>query len=308
MKVLTNQTHQGVSGLITVALDGLTEANGIVKAALGDPTFLPKHWAECQTMLKSNKNYGERFKNQNLEKNTLEECLTQIEQGNPEIVANANKLCDEFVEQAKLIEPSLTLEKTYMPTEEGEIFDAGKIASDDPMAFFDRQKEGNPRSGRGDGAYRILINTDVSWYGDPTVHTAALMAIVILLQRNAPVEIWIQQGWWGRTHYVAGKGDGITLFKVFSGGVIQPQNIWFWIGSPYKDIPYSWVVNKMIGRTNNSVSLDPEIPCDLYIYGHRMPDLKSADFAEWIAFTSRQMLFDEELPENWSGYQNEMPK
>jgi len=233
----------------------------------------------------------------------LRKALNEIENGNPDIEADVNALAKEYEDHAKEVEPSLTLDSQFSPGEEGEQFDAGKIASEDPMAFFFRSTTNRPKSGKGDGAFRILINTDVSWWGDPTKQCAALMAIVNLMKRQAPVEIWVQQGWVGPD-----TGSGVTLFKVFSGGQILTKHLYFWIGSPYKDNPYSFVVNKKLGRVNQGVSLEPEIPCDLYIYPQFMPSLKSdGAFKAWITQTARQMLFDEELPDGWCGAESGNP-
>lgn len=302
MKVITGQSHAGYKGLSTVALDNLAEANGLVHAAMGDEKFLKASFEDCMRIRGANPHYALKNTHNDSLKDQLKRALLEIEVGNAEVNATANKLCAEMVEKAKDIEPSLSLEKSYKPSEEGEVWDAGKIAADDPMAFFDPQRNAQPRSGRGDGAFRILINTDVAWYGNPAQQCAALMAVVLLLQRQAPVEIWIQQGWLG-----SAKQDGITLFKIFSGGVIQPQNIYFWIGSPYKDHPYSWAINRVLGRRYSGTSSAPEIPCDLYVYGYQMPNIDdSASFSKWVAGTARQMLFDEELPENWYGWKSSM--
>ena len=311
MKLLQHQKHFGRFGdvfhnLTTIALDDLGEANGLVKSALGDDSFLKESYKSCMDILRANK--GRRGvlpakPSVGWFRENLIEALQQIESGDAKVNLEAAILAEKMVEQAKEIEPSLTLEKAYTPSEEGEIFDAGKIASSDPMAFFAQNRTDRPKSGRGDGAFRILINTDVSWWGDPTTQCAALMAVVLLLQRQAPVEIWIQQGWLGST-----PTDGVTLFKIFSGGVIQPQNIFFWIGSEHKDSPYSFIVNRMLQRQQSRVSTSPELPCDLYIYGQFMPRIDDVEqWNNWIAQTAKQMLFEEELPENWSGYLSTLP-
>lgn len=311
MKILTGQTHVSAygnfAGLTTIALDDLAEANALVKAALGNPEFLKKSYHDCMNIVLANRGRGAA----NIPKpkigwmkDALEESLDQIENGNTVINANAIKLADSMIDAAKNIEPSLTQEQTYQPSEEGELWDAGKIASNDPIAFFSPNRTDRPKSGRGDGAFRILINTDVGWWADPTTQVAALMAIVTLLQRQAPVEIWIQQGWLGDS-----TTDGITLFKIFSGGAILPQHLYFWIGSPYKDSPYSYIVNQMLRRVKSRVSMSPELPCDLYIYGSFMPKIKNIDaWNDWVAKTARPMLFDEEMPDGWSGYLSKLPE
>lgn len=311
MKLLQGQKHitswRNYDNLTTIALDDLSEANGLVKAALGDESFLKASFDECMKIMRANVGRGAKRVPGNINVNgmrdNLEEALREIEHGDPTINAEASKLAEEYAAHAKEIEPSLTVEQSYRANEDGELWDAGKIASHDPMAFFAPGRTERPKSGRGDGAFRILINTDVSWWGDPTSQCAALMAVTLLLQRQCPVEIWTQQAWLGNH-----STDGVTLFKVFSGAVVQPQNIYFWIGSEHKDSPYSYIVNKMLHRQSSGVSVPPEIPCDLYVYGQFMPRLKDHDaWSEWVAKTAKPMLFDEEMPDGWSGYLSKLP-
>ncbi len=311
MKILKGQTHVNLQGQTTIALDGLNEANQVVQALLGNNEFLSDSVKDCCRILGNNIGRGLKealgfnsYDKDHYQKGLLE-SIEQIEKGNPAINEEVNKLAYELAERAKEIEPSLTLDQQYSPNEEGEIFDAGKIAASDPMAFFNRSNTDRPKVGKGNGAFRILINTDVSWYGDPTANCAALMAIVMCLQRQCPVEIWTQQGWMG-----SGSENGITLFRTFSGGQVLPQHIYFWIGSPHKDSPYSYAINRWLGRKAHGTSGPPEIPCDLYIYGSHMPSPTDAEkWSKWVAATARQMLFDEEIPDGWMGYKSQpVPK
>lgn len=311
MKILKGQKHSYWTGQTLVSLDGLLEANSLVKAALGKPSFLKKNTMDCLLLLQANRryetvisdvSYNEDYKNRFIAR--INAALDAIENGNPAVEAAANALCEKLVHLAHHIEPSLSLEKTFTPAEDGEVFDAGKIAAGEAIAFFDKTEGLTPKQAHGGGAYRILINTDVYWAGDPTAQCAALMALVVLLQRNCPVEIWIQQGWMGND-----ASDGVTIFKIFEGSQVTARQLYFWIGSPYKDNPYSFVVNRCLKRTSHATSGPPEIPCDLYIYGPHMPKIAAQEGEEpddaivkWIAGTAKPLLFDEELPSGWCGY------
>lgn len=313
MKIRKYQKNGGFENQTTIVLEGLHEANDLVKQAIGKGDFWPKNFEDFFSIARANKNYksywqsgywsigdADTFRKQTSD--TLKLCLDQIENGDPKVEGQINALTEDFVERAKEIEPSLTLDAAIRPHEDGDLWDAGKIAESSPLSFFEKEKQWRPKTGHGDGAFRIVINTDVPWHANPTSQCAALMALVLLLQRSAPVEIWIQQGWLGDN-----EADGITLFKIFEGSQLQARNIWFWIGSPYKDSPYSWTVNRMLMRKDNCVSGAVEIPCDLYVYGSYMPHIQEKEqFSTWVAQTSRGLLFDEELPENWTGYQTSL--
>lgn len=305
MKVKRFQKYERYNNTTTVVLDSLSEANGLIRRALDDKEAeLPKHFNDYMKIIQANANYMARGMGNSLEalRSELEEALHQIEHGKPAIEDKANQLCEQFLDRAKEIEPSLTLETPWSPDEGGDMWDAGKIAEEAPLAFFNRKAEEKPKTGRGDGAFRILINTDVHSAADPTRECAALMALVLVLQRSAPVEIWIQQGWLG-----AEATDGVTLFRIFSGSQLQPKNIWFWVGSEHKDSPYSWCVNRMLGRRQSAVSRTPELPCDLYVYGAICPSTNDKEgWSQWVANTAKPLLFDEELPENWKGYDSKI--
>ena len=121
------------------------------------------------------------------------------------------------------------------------------------------------KEGAGQGAYRLLINTDVSWWGNPVDNDAIVGSIIMLLQRFAPVEIWIQQGWLGCC-----ETDGVTLFKLDFTSAFNPTQLSFWINHKGKDIPFSHQINAVLGRQNTRTSITAAIDCDLMLRGDWM--------------------------------------
>jgi hypothetical protein len=235
----------------------------------------------------------------------LNESFEQIEKGDPtkndEIASLAEKLKDMALE----IEPSLKFADMWGAAEQGVAFDAGAIAEDAPNPMFNKvaTEDVTLKQGAGDGAYRVVINTDCCYFQDPTRQGAAVIALAMIVQQKAPLEIWVQQGWLGGG---AGSKDGITLFPIHSGGLVSPQNIWFWIASPHKDSPFSYTINRVLGRKRSGVSGESELPCDLYLYNVFMPEIYNQGagkvneemLATWVAKTSKKMMFEEQAPQN----------
>lgn len=136
------------------------------------------------------------------------------------------------------------------------------LAGEERFMIRRRKSEVSVKAGAGDGAYRIIINTDVPWWGDATSNAGILGALVLILQNFGPVEIWIQQGWLGQSVH-----DGVTLFKLDYSGHFEPAHLAFWIGSDLKDTPFSYVINAGLGRQSSSTSHKPQVDCDLYLHG-----------------------------------------
>jgi len=160
--------------------------------------------------------------------------------------------------------------------------------------------------GAGEGAYRLLLNTDVSWWGSPEMNCGLVGAIILLLQRYAPVEIWIQQGWLG--NHIE---DGVTLFKLDYTTAMDVTSLSFWINHPYKDSVFSYLVNKALDRRHTGTSTIGEIECDMmlrgdwfHLHGINYSKLQNAVYTEridlmakWIAETGYKILYEEEPPE-----------
>jgi hypothetical protein len=174
------------------------------------------------------------------------------------------------------------------------------------------QEEVKP--GTGNGAYRVTINTDVSWGGDPTRNAAVMGALVMLLQNFGPVEIWIQQGWVSvESRYGDGCDggvlaehelykSGVTLFKLECDGRFEPSHLAFWVGDPEKDHGFSSSINKTgLRRKHSCTYSDCLQPTDIYLAGTWSDDLpsfyamteeeKNAAAAGWIQKTVRKTVF-----------------
>lgn len=292
--------HEGYTNQKLILLDGMWEVNEILSRAAGKPM----NFDDLQQIIKRNpylqkvaKHAGSSIK---AYMTNMESCMTEIENGDPKKNGQIADLAEKLRDLALDVDPSLSNEETFIASEDGPLFDVAAIAEDREKPMFSKTQNLTPKSGAGDGAFRIVINTDCCFFQDPTWQCASVAALAMIIQQRAPLEVWIQQGWLGNK-----EGDGITLFPIHKGGAISPQNLYFWVGSPRKDSPFSWFMNKALGRVSGGVSGDVEIPCDLYLYNVFMPTIPLGNLEEaskvcatWIAATSRKMLFEEEAPEN----------
>jgi hypothetical protein len=308
MRKATNQKNNEYKGLTTIMLDSLTEANNLLLASsfyqsdVKLATDSSKAAVLYRQIVASNPYVSERMRQygaSDSSRNALNRCLRAIKYGDPEENAKIAKLADTLKDLALDIEPSLKLDPTWRRNEEGPVADAGLIAAGEDRPCFAKHSDAPPvKPGAGDGAYRIVINTDCCWYQDPIVQSAAVASLVLVLQKTAPCEVWVQQGWLKN----GSPKSGVTLFPVHRGGALTPNNLFFWIGHPEKDCSYSFMLNQLLGREGAGVSLEVEIPCDLYLYNVWMEniDLSNKDqVAKWVAMTSRKMLFEEENPDNF---------
>jgi hypothetical protein len=233
------------------------------------------------------------------------EAASEITVGDPAIKHSISELAAKLMQMALDLNPSI--KSSYCGFERWEdgdevLMDLLREGDDRP---FLRRKLGQtePRSGKGDGAYRIILNTDVAWWGTPTMNASVMGALVLVLQQYSPVEIWIQQGWLGDN-----PDDGVSLFKLDFNGNFDPTQLAFWCGSKLKDVPFSQFVNRSIGRECSKTSIHPELPCDLYLRGDWMTlhgiDSKSFPLlppaeqlklaTQWIADTCANVLYGEE--------------
>jgi hypothetical protein len=233
-----------------------------------------------------------------------EDAVNEITVGNPDIKHRIMESATRLMHLALDLCPQINSAYCgFERWEEGDEVLPDLLREGDDRPFLRRKRsELEPRAGKGEGAYRIIINTDVSWWGRPEMNAGVTGALVLVLQQFAPVEIWIQQGWLGTD-----ADDGVSLFKLDFNGSFDPTQLSFWTGSPYKDIPFSNFINRSIGRENSSTSIQPELPCDLYVRGDWMT-LHGVDkgfdnlpiteqfrlAAEWIAKTCSNILYGEE--------------
>ena len=325
MKTQTQQKNNGCYGMTTFMLDSVTEAIDLVRSSrIYNPENSEKHFAdrwmneigkdrfpdwsqdwskEQKEIVRANPYYRFKYHTKVEDmKSQFDACVKSIYNGpGSEMTDRINNLTESLREMALEFEPSLAIRNTFSSTEVSDVWDPAAIAAGEERPCFHKSTENpEPKPGAGEGAYRLVINTDCPWSADPTTQAAALCALAMLLQEHGPVEIWVQQGWLGNSHR-----DGVTLFPVHKEGMVQPHTVYFWIGHKWKDSVFSFWVNKCLGRRAAAVSSEVELPCDLYIHGYKMPSINcnnKESVAEWVAKTARKLLFDEENPEKFGEY------
>lgn len=231
---------------------------------------------------------------------TFERAVKAIQAGDQAVDRDILDKAEELADLVTDIEPSLAASYAGLSrSEEGIAADAGLLASGDDRPFFQRRNDGEiSDQGRRGRAYRLLLSTDVTWFGHPEDNAAVVGGLVLCLQRFGPVELWIQQGWLGKED-----GDGVTLFKLdFSQG-FQPTQLAFWCGHELKDDSFSFEINMGLGRRSGGSADSAEIPADLFLRGDWMklygiketfPKLLHTEqvdiMAKWIAETAVQIL------------------
>ncbi|MEW6303773.1 MAG: hypothetical protein AB1705_09895 [Verrucomicrobiota bacterium] len=227
-----------------------------------------------------------------------EQCVREIAAGSPKARDEINRSARGLVNLVLDITPQLAVNhRGFELHEEG--FDAASelIAAGEPRCCL-RRKQAGPqvKPGAGDGAYRIILNTDVAWWGRPADNSALMGALVLLLQTFGPVEVWIQQGWLG-----GAPRDGVTLFKLDFTGSFEPTQLAFWVGGEGKDIPFSYAISRGCGRDSTGPSEKPEISCDLYLRGDGLtqcgihkdtpPTALRPLMVQWLAETVQKIVF-----------------
>ncbi len=232
------------------------------------------------------------------------ECSEAISKGDPELKENISRLVEELHDLALDLAPSLRSNYSgFRRSDEGVTVAPELLAAGEEQCCF-RRKEGAEgiKNGTGEGAYRIVLNTDVEWFGRPEDNAALIGALVILLQQFKPVEVWVQQGWLGES-----MGDGVTLFKLDFTGAFDPTQLAFWCGHPHKDRIFSFFVNRGLGRSQSHSATTSEIECDLYLRGDWMKvmGIEQMEFvrmlhtdkidlmAKWISKTAVKMVFEQ---------------
>lgn len=184
----------------------------------------------------------------------------------PEQIAACEALSRRLADAVRELRPSLNAAPRMHRAEMGDLWDAGLIAQGDERPCFDPHFDGaEPAKGAGDGAFRILCNTDTAWGQNDGQNLATTLCLASVLSTFGPVEIWVQQGWLAHHNTdPTSRNSGITCFRVGSMGSISPAALAFWLGSPFRDSPFSWLVNQEIGRGCGGTSGAPAIPCDFY--------------------------------------------
>lgn len=292
LKVFKSLT--GNKGKTIILEDGLSQAIAITR-----------NWIEAQGKEPpSNMNeYDWQSKEKRLQ--DLNDCVEEITHGNKPFAAQVQTKIDEFMGIIDDIYPIFSLNKQgyVRSSDEGTHCSPELLAAGEEQCLF-KPKHSTEKALQklpsGEGAYRILINTDVSWWGQADDNCAMAACIILLLQRYAPVEVWIQQGWLG-SH----PDDGVTLFKLDYSVGLDLANLAFWIASSMKDIPFSLLVNKALGRYRSDTSRYSEIENDIMLRGdwfkaygmtenaiHKMMHTERLDLmSKWIAGTSYKIIY-----------------
>lgn len=284
-----------------------------------------EYWAETNHKQSVSPEYYEKYKKQfaHLKTPETKERLywiiqDTIREGDPRKIEQVSRLSQKLTELVYEINPSLHLDVQRERAENGDIWDAGLIGADDPRPCWDTRPSQKIKRGQGgDGAYRIIINTDTSFGRSDGENCLVLCAMINVLQQYADVEIWVQQGWVSghdsqhgpmTANDCGNPMNGITLFPAFRGSGLHPAQIMFWAGHPMRDSIFSNLINKRIGRTSSGCSYAAELDCDLYTRNgcfDDMPHLNleaegpAADkqlkvMAAWTATQLSKVLLEEE--------------
>ena len=230
------------------------------------------------------------------------------------VLAQVIALADSLTDAVRELSPSLAATPKHYRAEIGDIWDAGLIAEGDERPCFSPRYDGpEPSKGQGNGAYRILINTDTSFGRSDSENLATTLCLCNVLSHFGPVEIWIQQGWIGYGGYgAADRQSGVVSFRVGEMSSINPSALAFWLGSPLRDGTFSYAISRFFGRSNGGTSQSPAVPCDLYTanacgpempdasYALALPDTKKgkeelAVFAQWCAQICAGIIYPESV-------------
>lgn len=275
---------QTVNGGTTYILDDVNEAIAIGKK-LKNTEDREKYW------------YNKNDK-------SFEQCCEDMQKGDPKLKERVSEIIEDLMGVVDDIQPIFSQAHSgYTIAEEGVITTPELIASGEVANML--RKKVTPfklKHGKGDGIYRIIINTDVCWWGKPEENDAIVGGLILLFQRYGPVEVWIQQGWLG-----CEVNNGVTLFKLDYSSGLDITNLAFWINHVGKDIPFSWQINRALGRTASGTSQTAEIEADIMLRGDwqsavgltwsKMQKLlytERLDFmAKWMAMTGMKVLTDE---------------
>lgn len=237
----------------------------------------------------------------------FESCVDAISKGDDKFKHTVSEIIDDILDLIDAIKPVFSLNRSGIKFEEEHGFTAApELVAQGEQKYMISDKKYNEelevKKGKaGEGAYRVVINTDVSWWGKPEDNCALVGALIVLLQRFATVEIWIQQGWIG-----GHEKDGTTLFKLDFATASDISALVFWICHPGKDIPFSLAVNRGLGRESSATSCVLEIEADLMLRGdwqnaagltysqlQKLMYTERLDImAKWIANTAFKIVFE----------------
>lgn len=166
------------------------------------------------------------------------------------------KLVDRLVESCPMLQVK---PMSWARCEDGPIAAPELIDCEDDRPCFTRSNRSySLETGAADGAFRVIVSTDEI---DASLDRAAIVAAMILaLQTVRPVELWIQQGWFG------GGGSGVTLFKVDFEGAFDPSHLYFWLANSNVDHEFSVNLSFALGRCSHQAAHLPELKCDFFLH------------------------------------------
>lgn len=279
----------------TIILDSVNDAIKYGESALNNPTWLNEHYKGSDYLKQS--------------KEMWSQCIHSLTHGDEQFGAKIAEIIDKLLDIVDQIEPTFSMNRQGFErsAEDGIITTPELLQSNEEKVTFkpkysDAHRE--LKKGSGEGAYRIIINTDVWFNGLPEDNCAMVGALIELLQRFAPVEVWIQQGWLG-----GDINDGVTLFKLDYTLSMDITSLTFWINHPYKDSVFSYLVNRGLGRKSTATSCVSEIENDIMFRGDLQEMFGFSDTiadklytekmdltAAWIAHTAYKLLFNTDEP------------
>lgn len=300
----------------TIILDSLDQA---IKIGRDKAEEFIKHFESLgKAKLKANyvKRDGDEVKTKSINAEALTEqwkrsldrfdqCVQAIVKGDASQKEAISRMVEDLHDLALDLQPSLKANYAgFNRSDDGISVSPELLAAGEELCCFKR-KEGAEavKQGSGEGAYRIIINTDVSWWGSASDNAAVMGALIILLQQFKPVELWIQQGWLG-----SDGADGVTLFKLDFTGSFDPTQLAFWIGHHDKDACFSYIISRGLGRIGSGTATIAEIEADLYLRGDwlKLAGIEEDTFlnllhtekvdrmAKWISDTAMRLVFDQQ--------------
>lgn len=305
--------RSSTNGGLTVELEGVSDAIQIGR------TFIEQtiaHWQAQDPDTKLKVNYKQRDESAEGKSKTMsvskfvtklegtlrdyDECAQSISAGLSSQKAAISELAQRIMHLAHMIEPGLSVKPMgFERGEEGFDLSPEAFLSGDDRPAIRRRVSFEPRGKEGGEAYRVIINTDVSWFGEPDDNAGLIGGLVLCLQQFGPVEIWIQQGWLGND-----SKDGTTLFKLDFNGAFDATQLAFWVGHHNKDAVFSYCISRGLQRAGFGSSSEPEIDAQLYLRGDwlKLHGILESEFikkpkeeqyrlmAQWVAATSLRML------------------
>lgn len=265
--------------------------------------FIPKNETSKETVeMEPDTFYHERKRA--LE--SFDKCVDDITHGNGAWRDEVKAMVEQILATAIELDASLGASRGgFRQGYEGFAAIPELVAAGEENCIIDMDNQGNEvdENTAADGAYRIILCTDeCSTIGTGVEMTSMMGALILLLKSQRPVELWIQQGWLG------GFNGGITLYKMDFTTGFDPTLLSFWCSNPDRDTIYSSYVNDALRGHGHgeSMSVCPEIPCDLYIhqwmqgYGitynnwvRMEPDERIKTMARWITEQYCRIVSDE---------------